>query len=138
MSFASASRSAPGKHPGNKMGLGSAIRGSTEVSKAGLHRGGAATPIAACLAGEKPWFREVTNAEGSPKPATLRFLLLPPCFPGFRAGVEEAKTAPKDRFKSLISRRKFGAGEGIRTPDPNLGKVVPSICPLLLGFVMIA
>ncbi len=72
----------------------------------------------------KPWFREAANAEGSPNPATLRFLLLPPCFLGFRAGVEEAKTVPKDRFKSLISPSKSGAGEGIRTPDPNLGKVV--------------
>ncbi len=39
-----------------------------------------------------------------------------------RAGKQ--KTAPKDRSKPLISFRKFGAGEGIRTLDPNLGKVV--------------
>jgi hypothetical protein len=32
------------------------------------------------------------------------------------------KTAPKDRFTTLISLRKSGAGEGIRTLDPNLGK----------------
>ena len=38
-----------------------------------------------------------------------------------RAGKQ--KTAPKDRSKSFISLRKFGAGEGIRTLDPNLGKV---------------
>jgi hypothetical protein len=37
-----------------------------------------------------------------------------------RAGKQ--KTAPKDRSKPLISLRKFGAGEGIRTLDPNLGK----------------
>ena len=34
------------------------------------------------------------------------------------------KTAPRDRSKSVIFLRKFGAGEGIRTLDPNLGKVV--------------
>jgi hypothetical protein len=34
------------------------------------------------------------------------------------------ETAPKDRFNTLISSRKPGAGEGIRTLDPNLGKVV--------------
>ncbi len=34
------------------------------------------------------------------------------------------KTAPKGRFNTLISLRKSGAGEGIRTLDPNLGKVV--------------
>jgi hypothetical protein len=33
------------------------------------------------------------------------------------------KTAPKDRSKQLISLRELGAGEGIRTLDPNLGKV---------------
>ncbi len=31
------------------------------------------------------------------------------------------KAAPKDRFTTLISLRKSGAGEGIRTLDPNLG-----------------
>jgi hypothetical protein len=30
----------------------------------------------------------------------------------------------KDHFNTLISLRKSGAGEGIRTLDPNLGKVV--------------
>ena len=52
----------------------------------------------------------------------------PACFPGASppptrwAGKQ--KTAPKDRFNTLISLRKTGAGEGIRTLDPNLGKVV--------------
>ena len=34
------------------------------------------------------------------------------------------KAAPRGRFKSLIFREETGAGEGIRTLDPNLGKVV--------------
>jgi hypothetical protein len=34
------------------------------------------------------------------------------------------KAAPKDRSNILISLTKPGAGEGIRTLDPNLGKVV--------------
>ena len=38
-----------------------------------------------------------------------------------RAGKQN--TAPKDRSKQLISLRELGAGEGIRTLDPNLGKV---------------
>jgi hypothetical protein len=38
------------------------------------------------------------------------------------AGKQE--TAPKGQSKKLISLRKFGAGEGIRTLDPNLGKVM--------------
>ncbi len=36
----------------------------------------------------------------------------------------EAKNGPRDRFNTMISLRKAGAGEGIRTLDPNLGKVV--------------
>jgi hypothetical protein len=36
----------------------------------------------------------------------------------------QATAAPKDRCNALIFVTKFGAGEGIRTPDPNLGKVV--------------
>jgi hypothetical protein len=52
----------------------------------------------------------------------------PGCFPSAsptptpRPGKQQ--TAPKDRFKPLIALRKSGAGEGIRTLDPNLGKVV--------------
>ena len=36
--------------------------------------------------------------ESGPKPVILRFLLLPPCFPGFSARNGEAKTAPEGRF----------------------------------------
>ena len=39
-------------------------------------------------------------------------------------GPGKQKTASKGRFKSLIFNKKTGAGEGIRTLDPNLGKVV--------------
>ncbi len=50
------------------------------------------------------------------------------CFPGASPAptrwAGKQKTAPKDRFTALISLRKSGAGEGIRTLDPNLGKVV--------------
>ena|SRR5487761_809005 len=50
------------------------------------------------------------------------------CFPHAspvsRTGAGKQKTAPKDRSKRWIFLRKFGAGEGIRTLDPNLGKVV--------------
>ena len=50
------------------------------------------------------------------------------CFPNASPGSDvwggEATNPPKDHSTSLISLRKFGAGEGIRTLDPNLGKVV--------------
>jgi hypothetical protein len=48
------------------------------------------------------------------------------CFPGASPAparwAGKQKTAPKDRFNTLNSLRKSGAGEGIRTLDPNLGK----------------
>jgi hypothetical protein len=46
---------------------------------------------------------------------------------GFPDQGGEAKTGPevpKDRSKLLIYMINYGAGEGIRTLDPNLGKVV--------------
>jgi hypothetical protein len=59
----------------------------------------------------------------------------PGCFPGASPAptrwAGKQKTAPKDRFNSLISLRKSGAGEGIRTLDPNLGKVQISFAPPL-------
>ena len=52
----------------------------------------------------------------------------PGCFPSASPALTQCagkqKTAPRDRFNTLISFRKSGAGEGIRTLDPNLGKVV--------------
>jgi hypothetical protein len=45
-------------------------------------------------------------------------------FLAFAPEAGKQKAALRDRFKSLILFRKFGAGEGIRTLDPNLGKVV--------------
>jgi hypothetical protein len=46
------------------------------------------------------------------------------CFPVSQTGAGKQKTVVNDRSKPLISLNKFGAGEGIRTLDPNLGKVV--------------
>ena len=50
------------------------------------------------------------------------------CFPYaspvLEPGTGRQKTAQKDRSKHLIFLKESGAGEGIRTLDPNLGKVV--------------
>jgi hypothetical protein len=50
------------------------------------------------------------------------FCCFPPASPVFGAGAGKHETDPRDRSKPMIGFRKFGAGEGIRTPDPNLGK----------------
>jgi hypothetical protein len=62
------------------------------------------------------------NATKSP----LRFASV--CFPHASPAVVpkagKQKTTPKDPSDSLICLKNIGAGEGIRTLDPDLGKVV--------------
>ena len=47
----------------------------------------------------------------------------PHASPALTSGAGKRQTGPKDHSKSLTRLRKIGAGEGIRTLDPNLGKV---------------
>jgi hypothetical protein len=57
-----------------------------------------------------------------------RYILFSAAFPLLPrlsyVGWGSKKTAPMDHSKHLILLRKYGAGEGIRTLDPNLDKVV--------------
>ena len=62
--------------------------------------------------------------EGAARPLRPAFCCFPHASPVFLTEAGKQKTAPKDRSEPLISLSKFGAGEGIRTLDPNLGKVV--------------
>jgi hypothetical protein len=43
---------------------------------------------------------------------------------GFGRGLENEKPAERRAFVRSLDFREIGAGEGIRTLDPNLGKVV--------------
>ncbi len=56
--------------------------------------------------------------------AAKRLLLLPYCFPASIIGAGKQKSRKRCSRKTLIFQRNNGAGEGIRTLDPNLGKVV--------------
>ena len=56
--------------------------------------------------------------------ATKRRQLLPPCFPGKRIRAGKQISLTRDLHKLFSFNGKTGAGEGIRTLDPNLGKVV--------------
>jgi hypothetical protein len=56
-------------------------------------------------------------------PPDYAFWCFPHASPVSTSGAGKQEAAPDDRFKPLISLSKFGAGEGIRTLDPNLGKV---------------
>jgi hypothetical protein len=69
-------------------------------------------------------FGALPMPEVAARPLRPAFCCFPHASPVLPKGAGKQKTAPKDRSKPLISLRKSGAGEGIRTLDPNLGKVV--------------
>jgi hypothetical protein len=52
------------------------------------------------------------------------FCCFPPASPAFASRSGKQKTVPRDRSKRPNFFRKFGAGDAIRTRDPNLGKVM--------------
>jgi hypothetical protein len=71
---------------------------------------------------------DACRAHPMPKVA-VRLLRHPPCCfphasPVTQTGAGKRRKAPEDHSKQLTAFRKIGAGEGIRTLDPNLGKVV--------------
>jgi hypothetical protein len=57
-------------------------------------------------------------------PQCKRRIVLPPCFPGIVNGAGKQDPRPRDLLNMFIFIKETGAGEGIRTLDPNLGKVV--------------
>ena len=57
-------------------------------------------------------------------PLRFAFGCFPPASPACVLGAGKQQTTPKDLSKQLICGKKIGAGEGIRTLDPDLGKVV--------------
>src|SRR5215207_7695944 len=98
------------------------LLGRIEVSKAVVCRGAPWLPSRrVLLAAHDLKRRHMPNLTEIP----LRFA--PVCFPhASPAYVPEAgkqKKTPKDSSQPLIYLKKFGAGEGIRTLDPDLGKV---------------
>ena len=69
-----------------------------------------------------PWNREVQNAAmQTPSYAMKRRIVLPPCFPGTADGAGKQIVRPPDLLNMYIFIEENGAGEGIRTLDPNLG-----------------
>ena len=71
-----------------------------------------------------PWNREVQNgAMQTPSYAMKRRIVLPPCFPGTARGAGKQIPRLGVPLNIFIFLEENGAGEGIRTLDPNLGKV---------------
>jgi hypothetical protein len=60
------------------------------------------------------------KAAGSP--LRFAFCCFPPASPAYMPEAGKQTTTPKDLSKQLICWKKIGAGEGIRTLDPDLGK----------------
>ena len=128
MSFASASRSAPGKRPGKQNTPRFGIWGSTVKPKTSLHGGARRLPLQFVVQAENSGLGTLPMPKAAESPLLFAFCCFPPASPAFSLGSGKQKTAPIDRYKHLNLLRKFGAGEAIRTPDPNLGKVSSSVC----------
>lgn len=65
----------------------------------------------------------------TPNHATKRRFVLPPCFPGMANEAGKQISRARDPFNLFIFMKKTGAGEAIRTPDPNLGNWFGSLSP---------
>ena len=111
----------PGKHLGKQNRGGVGLRESTRVRIDDKRSSGVAH-LPGALGCNRFWALSVPEAAAHP----LRHAVccFPHASPVSQAAAGKQKTVPKDRSKSLIFLRKSGAGEGIRTLDPNLGKVV--------------
>ncbi len=131
MSFASASQPAPGKQNCPRFGL----RGSTEALKASALDGARRLALRPVVQAENGGLGELAMPKAAQSPLLYAFCCFPPASPALTPGAGKQKTAPKDRSKHLIFLRKFGAGEGIRTLDPNLGKNGVGLCPATDDFI---
>ena len=124
MSFAFAWPSAPGKRAGKQNGPRLGVRGSAMASKPSLRGGARRNPFPPVAQAENRGFGMPSVPATAGSPLLFAFCCFPPASPTFTPGAGKQKTAQKDRFNRLIYKRETGAGDGIRTHDPNLGKVV--------------
>ena len=113
-----------GERPGKQNGPRFGLRGSTMASKRSLRGGARRFPSRPVAQAENRGFGMPPMPKAADSPLLFAFCCFPPASPAFALGAGKQKTAPKDRSNRLIFLKKSGAGEGIRTLDPNLGKVV--------------
>ena len=123
MSIASDSRSALGKRPGKQNRSRFGVRGSTVEPKASLHCGARRLPFQLVAQAENSGLGKLLMPKAAESPLLFAFCCFPHASPAFAPRAGKQKTIPKDRSKHLNFLRKIGAGEAIRTLDPNLGKV---------------
>jgi len=99
------------------------IQGSKQACGEALCCGSAVVPSQTVVRTELRATTAPTMPNVIESPPDYASCCFPHASPALTFGAGKRQTAPKDRSKSLISLRKTGAGEGIRTLDPNLGKV---------------
>ena len=129
MSFASTSLPPLGKRPAKQNHPRFGLRGSTGPAKArALDRARrlASRPV---VQAENGGLGDLVMPKAAQSQLLYAFCCFPPASPALAPGTGKQKTAPKDRSKDLISLEKSGAGEGIRTLDPNLGKAPEGSTP---------
>ena len=108
------------KQPGKRIENDIVISGSTRSQRDGKLSSGLAPLPGVTRLGTLEAIHMPKVAVSPLRSSSCRFPQASPVSPS-RVGKQE--TAPEDRSKPLTSSMKFGAGEGIRTLDPNLGKV---------------
>ena len=123
MRFAFASPSASVKQNGPRLG----VLGSAMASKPSLRGGAQRNPLPPVAQAANRGFGMPSMPATAGSPLLFAFCCFPPASPAFAWGAGKQKTAPKDRFNRFISLKKTGAGEGIRTLDPNLGKIAVTL-----------
>ena len=86
----------------------------------------ASSSEALCLPGMTAFgdFWALPMPEAAANPIEDAFCCFPHASPVSETGAGKQKRPRRAALKSLKILRDFGAGEGIRTLDPNLGKVV--------------
>ncbi len=127
-----------GKQPGKQIRKGLGFWGSKRTH--GMHTSGSGF-TRSLEAASYEWFGALPMPKAAERPLRHASCCFPHASPVSQTKTGKQKTAPKDRSKSLISLRHSGAGEGIRTLDPNLGKVpdgptpgYPAVCHGLIFF----
>ena len=127
MSYASALRSIPGKHGGKRNELCVGLWGSKEASNASPVLRSQPPSLWLTTQAENRGFRALSVPKVAENPLHCAFRCFPPASPALAAGSGKQKRPRRAVFIRLKSLGDFGAGEGIRTLDPNLGKVVRSL-----------
>jgi hypothetical protein len=95
--------------------------GRTGVSKAAVCGGARPLPSRRFLLTDHG-LKRLHMPQPTESPLNFARVGFPPASPAFDPEAGKQKTTPRDRSQLLICLKKIGAGEGIRTLDPDLGK----------------